>query len=60
MISDFHRSVDNPKESVRVKITAVWKSKHETWLLNRDLSSESFADSLALENWIKFLGLFNR
>jgi hypothetical protein len=49
-----YRFVDDPKNTVRVKINADWKSKRDVWLLNRDLSSESFADSFALENWRKF------
>lgn len=57
----FARFVDNPNVSKLVKITAQWTSKHDVWLLNRDLSTESFADSFALENWNKFTeSIFDR
>ncbi|XP_022164514.1 uncharacterized protein LOC111029699 [Myzus persicae] len=53
--------VDDPETSAHVKITAEWTSQHDVWLLNRDLSSESFADSFALENWTMFSAtLFDR
>lgn len=56
-----YRFVDDPGTSANVKITAEWTSKHDVWLLNRDLSSESFADSIALENWSMFSAtLFDR
>ncbi|KAF0766329.1 Uncharacterized protein FWK35_00017566 [Aphis craccivora] len=50
--------VNGPEVSAHVKITAEWTSHHDVWLLNRDLSSESFADSFALENWSKFSSAF--
>lgn len=59
--SCIYRFVDDPDASAHVKITAEWTSQRDVWLLNRDLSSESFADSFALENWNMFSAtLFDR
>ncbi|XP_050541842.1 uncharacterized protein LOC126905810 [Daktulosphaira vitifoliae] len=47
--------VDNPTKSTYVIINGQWQSTNEVWLLNRDWSSELFAESFALEKFNTFV-----